>query len=201
MHMEVEFEAKFYPVNKVETRNKLSEIGATCTHPERLMRRTMATKDKYPQLPCDYIRVRDEGDVIRMSAKVHASSDGNLSDQKELDFLVSNFEKAVEMITIMGYKPEMYQETFRETWQIDDAEIVIDTWPGLKPYIEIESTSEARVRSVAESLGLSWNARRITSVIEIYAEIYHLTNKTVKELISHLTFDKNPFEENMQNSL
>jgi len=31
-----------------------------------------------------------------------------------------------------------YQETRREKWMLDDAEVTIDTWPWIPTFIEIE---------------------------------------------------------------
>jgi len=86
MKIDTEFEAKFYPVNKDEYRKKLKSIGAVLDIPERKMIRIIADSRSNPILDKNhYIRVRDEGNLIRLSLKITADEGGNLSDQKELD--------------------------------------------------------------------------------------------------------------------
>src|SRR5690348_15613870 len=122
-----EFECKFYPIDKEAFRGKLTDIGAKLVIPERKMRRSIVEQSDYPQIQCDYIRVRDEGDSVRLSAKTHALEGGDISDQKEVDVQISDYDKTVKLIELMGFKFNTYQETLRETWKYNDAEIVIDT--------------------------------------------------------------------------
>ena len=192
--MDTEFEAKFFPIKKEEFRKKLKKVGAKLLFAERKMRRAIADRRANPQLNCDYIRVRDEGNLIRLSAKVHAEEKGSVSDQKEVDVEVSDFNKTVQIFKEAGLKFNRYQETLRETWEFDGAEITIDTWPGLPTYAEIEAKSEGKVRQIAEKLGFSWEKKIITAVVEIFQKVYNLTLEKALDKTSHLTFEKNPFK-------
>lgn len=189
-----EYEAKFYPVVKDEYRKKLTQLGAKLVNPERIMRRAMVDRLDYPQLSCDYIRVRDEGNCVRLSAKTHAGSDGKLSDQKEIDVEVSDFDHTVKIIESMGFIFGFYQESLRETWEYRGAEITIDTWPGLESYSEIEADSEGRVREIATYFGFQWENRIITGVGQIYMRIYSLPFDLTLEKLKHITFENNPFD-------
>ncbi len=189
-----EFEAKFGPIDKEEYRKKLKSVGAKLVSPEHKMRRIIVDKRKFPQLFCDYIRIRDEGDVVRLSAKTHAKEGGNLSDQKETDVTVSDFDKAKEIVEAMGFKFDKYQENLRETWEYKGAEITIDTWPGFDPYSEVEADSEENVKSISEELGLNWKTKRITAITEILAEAYGLSIDETLKKMEYLTFEKNSFE-------
>lgn len=189
----VEYEVKFYPIEKELFRSQLKNLSATLVVPERKMRRCIFEKSSYPQLKSDYIRVRDEGNKVTLSAKIHASKNGNISDQKEIQITIGNYSEAVSLIEAMGFHFDLYQETLRETWQYNKAEIVIDTWPGLLPYIEIESDSEQSIKQVADVLHFDWDKRIITSNKEIYMQVYKLTKEKVTQLLQHLTFEDNPF--------
>src|SRR3989304_3348462 len=123
--METEVEAKFYPAPK-DLRERLKKLGAKLVTPERLMRRVIFDKRQNPQISSHYIRVRDEGNVITMSSKVHALQGGEVGDQKEAVITVSDFAKAVEILESSGLKKNGCQETKRETWELDKAEIAID---------------------------------------------------------------------------
>jgi len=191
--MDTEFEAKFYPVNKTRYRQKLKSVGAKLITPERLMRRTIYDYHDHPQLKCHYLRVRDEGDSVRLSAKTHASQGGSMADQKEVDVVVSDYAKTLEILDLAGFSPTHYTETCRETWHYDRAEITIDTLPDLDPYSEIEGQSEAHVKEVAEKLGFDWSKKMISASPELYAEVYRLPITQVLAKYRHLTFQSRPF--------
>lgn len=192
--MDTEFEAKFFPVNKIKFRKKLKKLGAKLIFTERMMKTVLGDKRNNPRLRCDYIRIRNEGNLIRLSAKIHAEEEGKLTDQKETCVEVNDFDKIVEIIKRAGLKLTYYQEKLRETWKFDDAEIVIDTWPGLEPIIEIEADSEKKVKEVAKKIGFDWDNKILTAAAEVFAKVYGLDIDEVLKKISNITFDNNPFK-------
>ena len=190
-----EFEAKFYPVNKDEYRKKLLSIGAKLKIKERKMIRFVGDVFANPSLPVkDYIRVRDEGNIVRVSYKSVAHADDKLSDQKEIDIEVNNFEKTVAIFELLGVKFNKKQETLREEWEFNGANITVDTWPGLSPYSEIEADSEERVKEVAALLGFNWDKKIITTAFEIFQRTYGVPADELQKIISNVTFENNPFE-------
>lgn len=190
-----EYECKFYPVNKEEYRKKLESLGAVLTIPERKMIRTIADSILNPMLTKNnYIRVRQEGNLIRLSYKTTADQTGNLTDQKEIDVEVSDFDKTVKIFESLGLKFGYIQETLREEWEYKGAQITIDTWPGLDTYSEIETTSEEKVKEIAADFGFDWNKKIITAAAEIYSRVYKIEIDEVLEKIKNITFENNPFE-------
>lgn len=197
INMETEFEVKFYPIDKDEYRKILLSIGAKCVIPERMMKIAMIDRRVYPQIDpsCDLIRVRDEGSgLIRLSAKKSARDTGKMEEQKEIDVVVSDYEKTLAILTILGYKPNRYIERLRETWNYKEAEIVIDTWPGLEPYTEIEGKSEEDVKLVATELGFDWEKRLVISAVDLFSRKYGLTIDEIIKKMENITFENNPFE-------
>lgn len=195
MQDNIEYEAKFYPVNKDEYRKKLESLGAKLVIPERKLVRMIADSRKNSNIGKNqYIRVRDEGDLIRLSFKTTADQNGNLSDQKEIDVDVSDFDKTVKIFESIGIKFGYHQETKREEWEYKEAQITIDTWPGLDPYSEIETDSEEKVKEIATELGFDWNHKIITAAAEIFERVYKVDIEKVLEMIQNISFDKNPFE-------
>jgi len=189
-----EFEAKFYPVDKELYREKLKSIGAVLLLPERKMTRTVADGRDNPILEKNgYIRVRDEGNLIRLSLKKTAGVNGKLTDQKEIDVKVSDFDKTIKIIEATGVKFNRLQETLREEWALNGTQITIDSWPGLSTYSEIEAESEEKVKEMADLLGFDWNKKIITAAAEIYQKVYGIGIDEVLEKISHITFENNPF--------
>ena len=191
-----EFEAKFYPVDKEEYRKKLLKLGAKLKNPERKMIRVIADYRANPSFPhMDYLRVRNEGDSVRLSYKTVAKEDGRVEDQKEIDVEVSDFEKTIKILELSGIKFNRRQETLREEWTYKGAEITIDTWPGLSPYSEVETSSEEKVKEIAEELGFDWNKKIITAAAEVYSRVYSLPIEETLEKITNITFENNPFKD------
>ena len=191
-----EYEAKFYPVNKEEYRKKLLSIGVTLTIPERKMVRIIVDSRANASLAKNnYIRVRDECNLIRLSYKTTADATGNLIDQKEVDVDVSDFEKTKAILEACGIKFNRRQETLREEWKYKGAQITIDTWPGLDTYSEIEADSEEKVKEIAEEFGFDWNKKIITAAAEIFEKVYGISIDEVLEKISGITFENNPFKD------
>jgi adenylate cyclase, class 2 len=189
-----EFEVKFYPVDKKEIIAKLEALGAKLVQPEVMTTSVIFNRINNPQVKADYIRVRHEGDKTRLSAKVHATADGDISDQKEIDTIVADFDATVAVLRQTGLKQSSLMEKRRETWLLGTSEVVIDTWPGLPTYIEIEDHSEQAVRTTAEKLGFNWQDKIITSVIEIYMNVFNLTAEKALEFCENNTFNESPFK-------
>jgi len=190
-----EFEAKFYPVDKEEYRKKLLSIGAKLTIPERKLIRIVADKRANPVIAQNgYIRIRDEGGVIRLSLKITAEEGGVMSDQKEIDVEVSDFDKTRQIFEAIGVKFNRRQETLREEWEYKGSQITIDTWPGLEVYSEIEAVSEEKVKEVADGIGFDWGKRLIIPAAEVYAKVYRMNIEEVLEKISYISFENNPFK-------
>lgn len=190
-----EFEAKFYPVDKEKYREKLLSIGAKLAIPERKMIRVVADSRVNPILARNgYIRVRDEGDVTRLSLKITAELSGKMADQKEIDVEVSDFDKTIKIIEAAGVRFNRHQETLREEWEYKGAQITIDTWPGLETYSEIETISEEHVKKIALQLGLPWEKRLVIPAADLYVKVYKMGINEVLEKISNITFENNPFK-------
>lgn len=188
-----EIEAKFSPVDPDALRRRLTDVGAVQKHPARLMRRVLFGRRANAGIHGDYARVRDEGDTVRISVKVHAEHTGSIADQREIDIETTDFDRAVTLLKAMGLIATAYQENEREAWKLDQTDIVIDTWPGLEPYAEVEAPTEEALERVARLLGLAWEQRRVGSVVEIYMDAYALDRETVLERLKHCTFEENPF--------
>ena len=120
-----------------------------------------------------FLRVRDEGDKVPMTYKQF--DDLSVDGAKEVEVTVSDYEATVALLEQTGLSAVSSQETRRENWRLGDVEIMLDEWPWLKPYIEIEAESEAAIKQVAEQLGFDWDNAVFGDVMAAYrAEYPHL---------------------------
>lgn len=190
--MKIEYEATFPNINKDEIRERLKKIGAVLVRPEFLQKRTNFHLPKERKNNYSWIRVRDEGDKITLSLKV---VDGDkIGNQKELCLQVDNFINATEFLKNIGCEKKASQETKRELWTLDGAEITIDEWPFLEPFVEIEGSSEEEVKIISKKLGFNYGEAVFGGADEIYNKKYGI-DKDIINNIPEVTFTgKNPFK-------
>lgn len=132
--MAKEFEIKFSPIDKPALRKALAENGFVLIRDEFLMlRKTFhpVTTDKN-----EFFRIRKESGKTTMTYKHIGSL--SVDGVEEIETEVSDFDAASEILMKAGLKNTSTQENLREIWNNGEAEVCIDTWPGLSPYVEIE---------------------------------------------------------------
>ena len=114
-----------------------------------------------------WARVRQEANKITMTVKDLRGT--GINDTYETELTVNDFDTAVDFLKSCGLREKAFQESLRETWERGGIEVVIDTWPGLDPFIEIEGPNEAkRVRAAATELGFDFSQAVFGSVGVIY---------------------------------
>lgn len=191
--MQEEIEVKFIEVDHELLRKQLTKIGATCTFQKRLMKRAIIDyPDKRMQITSEsgwgWVRVRDEGDKVTCTYK-HIGNDAK-ETVHEIEYEVSSYDKTVELFKAIGLKKHSEQQTKRETWLVGNVEVVLDEWPWIPPYIEIEGESETAIREVAISLGFDWRDALTGSSDRVYRMYYPKmgVEESVGDMTS-LTFD------------
>lgn len=191
--MNIEYEATFAEIDKDAMRRKLSDAGAVLVKPEFPQKRVVFSLPKGNEIAGGYARVRDEGDKITMSLKV---IDGDaIENQKEICLIVNSFEQAETLLATLGCQEKAYQETRRELWKLDGVEIMIDEWPFLEPFVEIEGPFEEAVKMVAAKLGFDYSRAIFGAVDALYMRKYmHLTADRINNHTPLIVFDsENPF--------
>jgi len=165
MSMKTEIEVKFLGVDIEQMRAKLRDAGAVLEQPMRLMRRalieTAETKARNA-----FLRIRDEGDKVTVTFKQF--DENSLTGAKEREIVVNDFDETAAIFSEFGLKYHTFQESKRETWKYNEVEVVIDEWPWIPSYIEIEGASEESVKQAAAELGFDWKDAVFGSVDVIY---------------------------------
>lgn len=193
--MNIEYEAKYQNIDKEDMRARLSRAGAKLVRGEFSQRRIVFGLPEAAHVKGSFVRVRDEGNRVTMTFKIIDGS--GITDQKEVETVVGDFDAAVSILTNIGCTPRAYEESTRELWSLDDTDLTIDGWPHLGTILEIEGKSEASVRVVAEKLGFVWAEAKFCAVGEFYVQKYglgpmDLAKKTGK--VTRLSFaEPNPF--------
>ncbi|HRJ06756.1 MAG TPA: CYTH domain-containing protein [Candidatus Saccharibacteria bacterium] len=176
--MKTEIEVKFLDIDIDEVRDKLKAAGAHLEQPMRLMKRALVETEETRKRN-GYLRVRDEGDKITATFKQF--KENSLTGAQEREITVSDFDETLAIFAEFGLNYHTFQESKRETWKFEDVEVVIDEWPWINPYIEIEADSEDAVKNAAKELGYDWDDAVFGSVDVIYNIEY--PNMTVRGVI------------------
>ena len=170
--MNTEIEAKFLDVDHDVVRAKLQELGAVCEQPMHLMRRVTFDSPAMKKKG-GWIRVRDEGHKVTLAYKQFQSR--AIDATYEIESSIGDFDAVVAIFQQLELDGGSFQESKRETWKLGEAEIVLDEWPWLKPYIEVEATSAEVVEEVATKLGFDMKSAVYGDVMSAYyAQYPHL---------------------------
>ena len=144
-----EVEQRFINIDTIKFRKTLKKVGAKLINPKRIMPLMVFN---HPRNKKDsYIRIRDEGKQITLTSKT------NLKDKyvTEYEVEIDNFEQGIKILNSFGCKKKYYIEKMRETWALPGCkEIVIDSYPGLKEYIEVDCHNEKSLNTAIKKLGL-----------------------------------------------
>jgi adenylate cyclase class 2 len=167
--MKTEIEVKFLNIDFAEVRRRLKVLGGTCEFPMRLMRRSIIETPEL-RVKHGFVRVRDEGNKVTLTYKQFVED--SLTGAKEIETTVGDFEATIALLAEAGLLQQSFQESRRETWFLGDTEVVLDEWPWLNPYIEIEGTSEQEVKRVAKQLSYNWKDAIFGSVTSAYQVQY-----------------------------
>ena len=168
-----EIEVKFLNIDPIAIQEKLKNIGANKIGEYFYRRRVF----DYPDLRLDkqgaWIRLRDEGDKITLTFKQRlgiTAHDGTASDKsmEEVEIIVDDFDKTTTLLEKFGFTEKFYQENKRIRWVKNNIEFDIDTWPKLKPYLEIEAGSWEEIDDAIKILGLNMDDKKIFSTNQIY---------------------------------
>ena len=121
--------------------------------------------------PNKWIRLRKSNEKAELTVKhILNKNKDKIQKVKETEMEVSSLEEANLILESIGVVHRNYQEKIRYSYIFKSAEIEIDLWPGLEPYMEIECDSEDVINEIVDLLG--FNDKRIFSlnIEELYRE-------------------------------
>lgn len=171
--MKREIEAKFLDIDFHAVRTKLKKIGGSLVHSESLTRQKVFD---FPDFRLDkdssWLRLRDENGKIILTLKKWEKE--GIDGMKEIECEVDSFEEAEGLLFAIGMKVKSTQMKKRELWQLGDVEFMIDTWPWIPTFLEIEGNSEKSVRAAAALLNMHWEAALFGGVAGIYKKYFDI---------------------------
>ena len=162
--MPIEYEAKVLGIDPDVVEGKVLGLGGRQVA-DRMMRRLV-----YDVVPGDgsrWIRLRDSGSEVTLTVKeiAHDGIDGTT----ETEVVVSSFDTTGELLRRMGFEAKSYQENRRTSFELYGAQLEIDRWPHIPPYLEIESHSQEHVIEIAATLGFPEDQLTGENTTKVYA--------------------------------
>ena len=178
--MEEEFETQVLDIDKDGILASLRKLGAK-EEPEVLQRRWV-----FDISPCmtestgEWVRLRQVGERKPTITYKNKSGKG-LTETEEIEFEVTDFDKASKLFSKLPFAGKYYQENKRIRFDLDNIEFTIDSWPMIPPYLEIEAKSEADVKKGLKLLGLEGKDAGHNGTLTIYKH-YGIDLHSIKEL-------------------
>lgn len=174
--MPIEHEAKILNIDPSAAEQLILDKGGQKLG-ERFMRRYVY--DIAPGDQSKWIRLRDTGDEITLTVK-QITSDA-IDGTHEIEVSVDDFAGTNALLGVLGFTAKSYQETKRTSFILDGAQVEIDSWPRIPPYLEIEAGSKDEVVRIAGVLGYPETDLTGENTIKIYAR-YGIDLNTIPAL-------------------
>jgi len=130
------------------------------------------------------MRLRTQKDKTKLSYKYHESH--AVDGTEEIEFEVSDKEKAEQLLNKLGFVAYRHQEKKRHTLLLNGVTFDIDTWPRIPTYVELEGESEEDLKKAAAAVGLDWNNAVLKNPRAVIEENYKIPVGTM----TYFTFDR-----------
>ncbi|MFC2135460.1 class IV adenylate cyclase [Bacteroidota bacterium] len=160
--MAIEYETKVLDIDKEEILKKLKSLGAEIGERKLQKRWVFHMGENW------WIRLRDDGYKIMITYKSRKGT--GISNTEEIEVEVSDFKEAYKIFSSLGFKAEYYQENYRIMCKHNDIEFCIDEWPQIPVLLEIEGTSEEKVKEGLKLLGLEGKDIGNIGTLEVYSK-------------------------------
>ncbi len=167
---EKEIEAKFYLSNLDGLRRRLEQSGAELAKPRvREINLRFDTPGQALSARGQVLRLRQDS-AIRMTYKGPAEAGQSVAVRREIEFQVSDLEAATHLLEALGYEVMVMYEKFRTTYHFGGAEITLDEMP-YGSFSEIEAPDAETIHTLADQLGLDWEARINASYLDLFRRL------------------------------
>ena len=100
-----------------------------------------------------WLRLRQSNDKVLLTSKhILEKKNTNFQNVLETEIEVSSLEETNLLLESIGIAKRSYQEKIRYSYKYKSAEIEVDIWPLLKPYMEIECDDENTINELIDLL-------------------------------------------------
>ena len=183
LHGPLEIEVKFHLPTAKPLRDHLLAVGAR--HCGRAFETNVRFEDGSNSLKEKGILLRlRKDDRIRLALKSSLPrADPEFKIHRELEIEVADFDICNSILQGLGFRPVQSYEKWRETFVLNNTNLLIDTMPyGV--FLEIEG-QKSHIRDIADRLGVKWEERILLN----YLEIFEIVQREEGLPFSDITFE------------
>ena len=168
----LEYEIRVYNINEKNIKKILKKNGATLIQKKTIM--PLITYSHPNKKKDSYIRIRDEGHEITMTAKTNLKSKYVV----EREVVINSIEEGDAILKLLGCKVNYKIEKIREVYQLKGCkEIVFDSYAGTPTYMEIDCHNLSSLKKISKLLGYTVEDHDTRSLPDIYYEYYGIPKK------------------------
>ncbi|MFN8674686.1 MAG: class IV adenylate cyclase [Candidatus Sericytochromatia bacterium] len=176
-----EIEVKVLEINKNEVIKKLIELKAVLVKKEFQANYMFDYKNQTFENKGGYVRIRKAYDFINNKEKITLTSKELISKDKfkiskEIEFQAYEFENTKLFLESLGLVQFRLDEKYRESYKLDEGLVEIDTWAGVKTYLEVEAETELEIEIILNKLGYDLKDSTSMTLKEIMKK-YHIPEK------------------------
>ena len=163
----MEIEVKFYLRHLEDIRKQLIDHGALLKT-NRLLERNLRfdTHDRELAEKKHVLRLRQDNRATLTFKRPR----GQVETRDEVEVEIDDFEDGRKILEALGYTVTTLYEKYRETYQIDFIQVMLDELP-FGCFVEIEGPSIESIRQMSDRLGLPWERRVQASYVELIDRI------------------------------
>ena len=153
-----EIEAKFHVQNLRKIELRLLELKAQLIQPRvHEVNLRIDMPDGELRNSFRVLRLRQD-DIARFTFKGPSVEEtGGILSRQEIEFEVGDFDSAKHFLEAIGFQVVVFYEKFRTTYELNNTHIMLDELP-YGSFIEIEGQNVETIHSIANLLGLNWDA-------------------------------------------
>ena len=178
---QTELEVKFYLADLPALETRLQALGARLAQ-ARLHEVNLRFDTPARDLTQSYRVLRLRQDT---AARMTYKGPGEIKDgarlRQEIEFSVSDFDSARDLLLALGYQVSLMYEKYRTTYTLDEVEVTLDQMP-YGDFAEIEGPDPASIHRASERLGLDWERRGLESYTALFERLRTSLGLTFRDL-------------------
>lgn len=178
---QTELEVKYYLADLPALEARLQALGA---QPAQARVHEVNLRFDTPTLDLtnsfQVLRLRQDS-AARMTYKGPGEDKDGVRLRKEIEFSVSDFDSARDLLQALGYQVTLMYEKYRTTYKLEDVEVSLDQMP-YGDFAEIEGPDSASIRRASHSLGLDWERRGSESYTVLFERLRLVLSFTFRDL-------------------
>ena len=118
-----------------------------------------------------WIRLRTTGNETTITIKkiINADKEYQIDDVEELEIPIPNIDSGKELLQNLGYFPTNHQRKLRIAYDYANTEVVLDKWPKIPPYVEIEGQTKEDIIKAVKDLGYKEDDIKVMNTDAVYA--------------------------------